>query len=586
MPIRRLPPHLVDRIAAGEVVERPASAVKELVENALDAGARRIRVEVGEAGLGYILVIDDGCGMAPDEMRLAVERHATSKLPDEDLSCIASFGFRGEALAALASVSRLTLESRPAGAEAGWRLVVDSGACVAEGPAGLPRGTRVRVDGLFARVPARRKFLKSPRTETGAIVDAVRRLALASPEVAFTLVHDGRVLLDVPAEPGGFGPVALLARARGLLAGIDDMVPVDLARGPLRLGGLAGLPAAARATPEQQYLFVNRRPVRDRQLTGALRGAYRDRLPADRHAAAILFLDLPPEAVDVNVHPAKTEVRFAAPEEVRGLIVAGVRQALDAAGLVPAPSAGAALAAAFAPLPASAPGVAEPALAYAPGPALAMALPPAARPAPRPAESLPAREEGRFPLGLARAQVAGTYIVAEADDALVLVDQHAAHERLVLEAMRAARAGGAVPAQALLLPVAVPLPADAADRVTAAAPLLATLGLDIERLDGTSVMVRSLPAPLAGADAAALVRDLSDELLADGRPASLEARLDRVMATLACHGSVRAGRALSVSEMNALLRAMEACPAAATCNHGRPTVIRLAKADLARLFGR
>ena len=586
VPIRRLPPHLVDRIAAGEVVERPASAVKELVENALDAGARRIRIDVGAAGLSHILVEDDGCGMVPEDMLLAVERHATSKLADEDLLSIASFGFRGEALAALAAVARLSLESRTAEAASGWRLVVDGGARVAEGPAALARGTRVRVDGLFARVPARLKFLKSARTEAGAILDEVRRLALAAPEVAFTLVHDGRVLLEVAAEPGGFGPAALLARVRALLPGSDDMVPVDLARGDMRLGGLAGLPAAARATASHQYLFVNRRPVRDRALVGALRGAYRDRLAADRHAAALLFLDLPLEQVDVNVHPAKTEVRFRAPEEVRGLIVAGVRRALDSAGLVPAPSAARALETAFVPgLADPAPaGVWELTAAFARPPGAAgLALPPAARPV---AEPTAAVEPPAFPLGVARAQVAGTYIVAEAEDALVLVDQHAAHERLVLEAMRAARAGGTVPSQALLLPVAVALAPDAADRLEAAAPLLAALGLELERMDGGAMMVRALPAPLAGADAVALVRDLAEELAADGRPASLEARLDRVLATIACHGSVRAGRALAVPEMNALLRAMEACPAAATCNHGRPTVIRLAKADLARLFGR
>ncbi|WP_448582541.1 DNA mismatch repair endonuclease MutL [Thermaurantiacus sp.] len=578
VPIRRLPPALVDRIAAGEVVERPASAVKELIENALDAGARRVRVDVAEAGTKHILVEDDGCGMPPADMALAVERHATSKLVDEDLLAISSFGFRGEALAALAAVARLTIESRTAAAESGWRRVVDGGVCVAEGPAALAHGTRVRVDGLFARVPARLKFLRSPRAEAGAILEEVRRLALAAPEVAFTLVLDGRVVLDVAAEPEGASLAALLARVQALLPGMEDMVPVDFARGAMRLSGLAGLPAAARGTPAHQYLFVNRRPVRDRQLMGALRGAYRDRLAADRHAAALLFLDVPSADVDVNVHPAKTEVRFRAPDEVRGLIVAGVRRALDSAGLVAAPTAAVALAAAFVPGAAAA-GVAEPAAAFA-RPALALALPPAGRGMAEGSETVPA-----FPLGVARGQVAGTYIVAEAEDALVLVDQHAAHERLVLEAMRDARGSGALASQALLLPVMVALAPDAADRLEAAAPLLARLGLELERMDGATVMVRALPALLSGADPAALVRDLAEEL-ADGRPAGLDARLDQVLATMACHGSVRAGRALSLAEMNALLRAMEACPAAATCNHGRPTFLRLAKADLARLFGR
>lgn len=591
--IRRLPAHLVDRIAAGEVVERPASAVKELVENALDAGATRIRVEIAEAGLGHIRVADDGCGMDPDALALAVERHATSKLPDEDLLAITSFGFRGEALAALGSVARLALSSRPRDAEAGWRLVVDHGVRAEAGPCACPPGTQIVAEGLFARVPARAKFLKSPRTELAAILDSVRRLALAHPEVGFHLLADGRTLIDVAPEPGPFGPQALVARIRALLPGLADMVPVDLERpgveGPMRLGGLAGLPAAARATSGHQYLFVNRRPVKDRQLVGALRGAYRDRLPADRHASAILFLDLPAQAVDVNVHPAKTEVRFRDGEAVRGLIVSGVRRALDSAGLVPTAAAGLALAAAFRPLP---PPAAPAPLAAAEPAAALLPLGPGARPPdrlaepPLPQSAPPQSAPDSFPLGAARAQLAGTYIVAEAADALLLVDAHAAHERLVLEAMKQARADAPAASQPLLVPAVVALAPDAAARLVAAAPLLLTLGLEVEAMDAGHVLVRSLPAALAGADPQALVRDVADDLAAHDRPASLEARLDQVAATIACHASVRAGRALSLAEMNALLRQMEACPASGTCNHGRPTVIRLDKAALARLFGR
>jgi DNA mismatch repair protein MutL len=592
MPVRRLPPHLVDQIAAGEVVERPASAVKELVENSLDAGARRIRIDLRDGGLGLIRVEDDGGGMVPADMALAVERHATSKLPGDDLLAISSFGFRGEALAALGSVSRLTLESRPRGAGAGWSLAIDHGTRASEGPAGMPAGTVVRIEDLFLRVPARRKFLKSQRTEVAAVADTVRRLAMANPHVALRLVVDGRVLLDVAPESGE-RTVALHARVTALLPDAEDLVPVDLAREGLVLGGLAGLPAASRATADHQYLFVNGRPVRDRQLVGALRGAYRDRLPADRHALAVLFLDLPAHEVDVNVHPAKTEVRFRDPAAVRALIVSGVRRALEAAGIRPAMSAGVAMASAFRPAvqPRFDPG------AYAPAgvaePALGFLAPPSGRPKealpsgavePGPPCTLPHQEA--WPLGVARGQVANTWIVAEAADGLVLVDQHAAHERLVLEAMRAARADAPVASQPLLVPAIVALSPDRVARLAAAAPLLEGFGLEIEAFGDGEVLVRALPALLGAADPVALVRDLADDLAADGGPTSLAARLDRIAATIACHGSVRAGRALSLAEMNALLRQMEAVPASATCNHGRPTAIKLTRADLERLFGR
>ncbi|MFN3592312.1 MAG: DNA mismatch repair endonuclease MutL, partial [Thermaurantiacus sp.] len=410
--IRRLPTHLVDRIAAGEVVERPASVVKELVENALDAGARSIRIELEGAGRSRILVADDGCGMAPDEMRLALERHATSKLPSDDLMAIHSFGFRGEALPAIASVARLTMVSRPAAAVSAWQLVAEPGGAIREAPAAAPQGTRLVIEDLFARVPARAKFLKTDRTEVAAVADAVRRLAMANPAAGFHLSHEGRQLLAVQALPAGGGVEGLLARVRALLPEGVDSVPVDLFRDGFRLGGLAGLPSASRATADQQYLFVNGRPVRDRLLVGALRGAYRDRLPAGRHPLAVLFLDVPTSEVDVNVHPAKTEVRFRDAALVRGLIVSGVRAGLDSETLPASAAAGHALERALAPgLPMAAEphfvpdGVAEPQLAFA--------LPPAARAPTRAAATRDSAPVSSWPLGVARGQIAGTYIVAE-----------------------------------------------------------------------------------------------------------------------------------------------------------------------------
>lgn len=609
MPIRRLPSHLVDRIAAGEVVERPASVVKELVENSLDAGARRIEVHLSGDGTSRLQVIDDGHGMLPDEMRLAIERHATSKLPGDDLLAIASFGFRGEALPAIASVSRFTLESRRPAAESGWRLSLDAGELQFDGPAGLPPGTRITVEGLFARIPARAKFLKAARTEVAAVADSVRRLAMAHPQTGFLLLHDGRRLIDVAAESEG-GIQGLANRVRALLPDGADTVPVDFWRAEegigsgsgrswIRIGGLAGLPAASRATSEQQYLFVNGRPVKDRQLVGALRGAYSERLPSGRHALAALFVDLPQQEVDVNVHPAKTEVRFRDPARVRGSLISAVRHALETAGIRPVAAASTLLADAlaahapiaapnhsfFTPSPApnltSAPGLAEAAPAWVPQgrapDAPLVAMPEAAQ--------APPQFPPQFPLGVARGQVANAYIVAESADSLVLVDQHAAHERLVLEAMRG-RAGPGILSQPLLIPETVVLDATACDRLEAAAPLLAELGLEVERFGGDTMLVRSVPAALGSPRLKALLTDLADELGEGQGPQSLSDRLEHVAATIACHGSVRAGRALSLAEMNALLRQMEAVPASGTCNHGRPTFLRLTKADLEKLFHR
>lgn len=579
MPIRRLPDQLVNQIAAGEVVERPASALKELVENAIDAGARRIAIELAGGGVDYLSVADDGHGMDAAELRLAVERHATSKLPDGDLGAIATLGFRGEALPSIASVARLTLASRTAGGE-GWALVIDHGRTLSDGPAALPPGTRVTVAGLFAQVPARRKFLKSERAELAACVDVVRRLAMATPRVAFDLRHGGRRLL------GAEQAIDLPDRLAALLGRdfADNAVAIDLDRDELRLGGLAGVPTFSRGVADHQFLFVNGRPVRDRLLVGAVRGAYQDLLARDRHPVVALFLDVPADFVDVNVHPAKTEVRFRDAALVRGMVVSGLRRALDAAGHRASTTVAATALAAFAPGP-----VFAEAASYAPGfdapprLALADAAPPWFAPVAR--TEAPAAMNG-YPMGVARAQVAGTYIVAETPDGMILVDQHAAHERLTLERLKRAAAGEGVASQLLLLPQVVDLDPDAAAHVVEHAPAFAALGLDVEGFGPAAVLVRATPAALGAVDAAALVRDLADDLAAFDAGLGLAERLDAVAATMACHGSVRAGRVLSVAEMNALLREMEVTPHSGQCNHGRPTWVKLATSDLEKLFGR
>ena len=589
--IRRLPESLINRIAAGEVVERPASALKELVENAIDAGASQISVRLAEGGLALIEVTDDGCGMRADEIALALERHATSKLPDEAIEMVATLGFRGEALPSIASVARVTIESRAGAAGEAWSRVVDHGVVVSDGPAALPPGTRVRVEDLFGKVPARRKFLRSARSEWAASLDIVRRLALARPDLGFTLEHDGRRALSV--QPGD----TLAARTAQIVARElhDNAVAVDLERGAYHLMGVAGLPTYNRGVADHQYLFVNGRPVKDKLLIGAVRGAYADMLARDRHAVLALFLQVPPEEVDVNVHPAKTEVRFRDPAFVRGMIVSGLRQALMTGDRrsAQAPDAAAMRAwqsepLAAAPAPQSnlfwqggqPPCVSEAGQAWR-GYEAAVMAPPAARAEPA-ADPVPS-----FPLGVARGQVAATYIVAEAEDGLVLVDQHAAHERLVLERLRAAGAGeGAAPAQALLLPEVVELDEPACDRLEEAAAQLAAYGLALERFGPAAMLVRSVPAVLKGGDIEALVRDVADDLAKNGAALLLGERRDLVLATMACHGSVRAGRVLSVAEMNALLREMEVTPRSGQCNHGRPTWIKLAHGDIERLFGR
>ncbi|HJO64842.1 MAG TPA: DNA mismatch repair endonuclease MutL [Sphingomonas sanguinis] len=594
MSIRRLPPHLVNRIAAGEVVERPASALKELVENSIDAGATRIAVAIGQGGIGRIEVADDGCGMSAEDMALALERHCTSKLPDEAIESVATLGFRGEALPSIASVARVTIESRPAGRD-GWGRVVDNGEVLRDGPAAVPPGTRIVVEDLFARVPARRKFLRSPRSEYAACLDTIRRLAMARPDIAFTLEHDGRRVLTVPGGEERPGRVAGLTD-RALA---ENSVAIDWGRDTISLGGVAGLPTFNRGIADHQYLFVNGRPVRDRLLMGAIRGAYAEMLPRDRHAVVALFLDMPPSEVDVNVHPAKTEVRFRDPALIRGMIVSGLRRALDEAGhrsvqrapdsalamwqseSVAAPAATAPVADDWSHATPEA-RVMERQSLFAPRPGFA-APPPLAR---AEAAFAPPPEVRQYPMGVARGQVAKTYIVAEAEDGLVLVDQHAAHERLVLERMRAALTGGRVASQAMLIPEVVELDEPACDRLEARAEELAEFGLDLERFGPTAMLVRSTPALLGQSDPKGLVSDLADELAAFDQALSLRERLDHVAATMACHGSVRAGRILSVAEMNALLREMEVTPHSGQCNHGRPTWVKLQHGDIEKLFGR
>ncbi|GGO90793.1 DNA mismatch repair protein MutL [Stakelama pacifica] len=542
--------------------------------------------------------------MSPSEMALALERHATSKLPDDAIDAVTTLGFRGEALPSIASVARLTLESRVRGEE-GWQRIVDNGTLEREGPAALPPGTRIRVESLFARVPARRKFLRSARSEYAASMDVMRRLAMARPDIAFSVEHDGRRVLSV--QEGETGPERVAALTDRAL--IENSVAIDLERGQMRLGGVASLPTFNRGVADHQYLFVNGRPVKDRLLTGAVRGAYAEMLARDRHAVVALFLDLPVSEVDVNVHPAKTEVRFRDPQLARGLIVSGIRRALDEAGhrsvQRPAESALAAWqteedvrrrqqeeAARSPSFFASPPPPAGWTMPRYEGETLSSV-------ADRRPEYLFAAPQARaetasahvpsgadFPMGVARGQVAKTYIIAEASDGLVIVDQHAAHERLVLERMRAAMAGSGVKAQAMLMPEVIELDESACDRLEARITELAEFGLELERFGPRAMLVRATPAMLGGGDVTGLVTDVADELAAYDQALSLKERLDHVAATMACHGSVRAGRVLSVAEMNALLREMEATPHSGQCNHGRPTWVKLGMADVEKLFGR
>ena len=582
MAIRLLPPVLVNRIAAGEVVERPAAAVKELVENAIDAGASRIEVVLKEGGQALISVADNGAGMTREELSLAVERHCTSKLPDDDLSHIAALGFRGEALPSIGAVSRMRIVSRPAGAANAWEITVEAGDKRAPAPAAHPPGTRVEVRDLFFATPARLKFLKTPRTERDLAVDTVRRLAMAYPTVAFSVTGDDeRVLLRLPPS----------AERRARLAALlgrdfaENSIEIDAERGGFRLSGLAGLPTLNRALPRDQYLVVNGRPVRDKLLVGAVRGAYQDVLARDRHPMVALFLDGPSAEIDVNVHPAKAEVRFRDTGLVRGLIVGALRNALAAAGHRASSTVAAAAVAAFRPGDLHRHGGQAASLRFAfPPPAPSLALAERGNEFLRPGD--PEEPVPEAPLGAARAQLHGTYILAETAKGIVLVDQHAAHERLVYERMKEAIAAHGVARQALLLPEVVELDEALAARLASRAAELTEFGLVLEPFGPGAVVVREVPALLPGLDVAALVRDLADELAEWGDTLALKERIETVCGTLACHTSVRAGRRLSPSEMDALLRQMEATPNSGQCNHGRPTYVALDLADIERLFGR
>ena len=602
--IRRLSEGTINRIAAGEVVERPASAVKELVENALDAGAHHIEIVIGGGGRDLIRVSDDGIGMNAEELALAVERHATSKLRVdeaglEDLHDIATLGFRGEALPSIGAVARLSILSRPKDAESAFRISVEGGRTGPVEPAAGRQGTQIEVRDLFYATPARLKFMKSERAETLAVSDVVKRLAMAHPEVGFTLTSGDRNLLRLEPElPGEAGRLTRL----GAIMGRDfeeNALAIDAMREGIVLTGFAGLPTYNRGTAQLQFLFVNGRPVRDKLIVGAVRGAYADFLARDRHPAVALFVDLDPRDVDVNVHPAKAEVRFRDAGLVRGLIVGALKRALAEAGHRASTTvAGAALgavrpemmapagASAYAPRwpsagPASQSGLAEEAGGWQG--AFAELGGHAAR-----VESVPEAADNTpgLPLGVARGQLHETYVIAQTADGIVIVDQHAAHERLVYERMKKAMAAAGVARQLLLIPEVVDLDEAEAERLVARIPELAELGFVIEGFGAGAVVVREVPAIFGKLDVGGLVRDLADDLSELDEALSLKERLEEVCGTIACHGSVRAGRRLTAEEMNALLREMEATPHSGQCNHGRPTYVELKLSDIERLFGR
>jgi DNA mismatch repair protein MutL len=624
--IRRLPDHLVNQIAAGEVVERPASAVKELAENALDAGARRIDIVLREGGKALISVSDDGMGMDAGQLALAIERHATSKLPDGDLTAIRTFGFRGEALPSIAAVSRLSILSRPKGADHANLIQVDGGIVSPVAPAAGGYGTKVEARDLFFATPARLKFLKTDRTESQRIMDAIERLAMAHPAVSFSVIEDGRSLLKLPGSDADNADLLRL----GAILGRDfqeNSVPLWAERGSMRLSGYIGLPTYHKPTASAQYLFVNGRPVKDKLLVGAVRAAYADYLPRDRHPALALFLIVDPSGLDVNVHPAKTEVRFQDQSLVRGLIVGALKHALAAAGHRASSTLGrdalsSLLASQASPsrpphgpvsfsAPHTIPGIdhnlAETARLYqAPLPLAGSrldaesvgmrpqaradadaALASLARFAPTQDEAKATPPATHYPLGAAVGQLHGLYIVAQTDDGLAIIDQHAAHERLVYERLKRDMLDGVVKRQILLIPEVVELdPADAA-RLEDHSDALAALGLALEGFGGGAVVVRETPALLGvHLPVKALIQDIADELAELGDTHALRERLDAVCSRMACHGSVRAGRALRIDEMNALLRQMEATPHSGQCNHGRPTYIELKLHDIERLFGR
>lgn len=627
MLIRRLDPILIDQIAAGEVIERPAAAVKELVENAIDAGAGRISIVLEKGGRRLIRVTDDGLGMGPDDLALAIERHATSKLPESRLDRIATLGFRGEALPSIGSVARLTITSRarssvsgrassgasssPAsGTSSAFQIRVDGGQVEPVRPIAFAAGTRVEVEDLFHATPARLKFLKGDRAEASAVAQVVRRLAMAHPAVGFQLSGDHLHDLDLVAEPAD---EAGEARRIAAILGAEfreNAVPIKAERGGITLRGLVSLPTFHRATGLDQYMVVNGRPVRDRVLMGALRAAYADSIVSGRHPVVALFLDLHPERVDVNVHPAKLEVRFRDGETVRSLIVAGIRDALALAGHRATSRGGVQLLERFQGHASATPVQPQFSLARPLSFAMPEGLPPLPAHEARSSFSQGFSDHSTAncyhattggesieqqsspiaasppPLGYARAQLHETYIVAQTTDGLVLVDQHAAHERLVYERLKAARAADGIARQPLLIPAVIELDGNALESLLDAVETLEELGLTVEAFGPGAVLVREVPAALAHADIGRMLRDLADQIGEWGGAESFEARRDHVLKTFACHHSIRAGRRMKLEEMDALLREMEATPGSGQCNHGRPTWISLGLADLEKLFGR
>ena len=617
--IRQLPETLINQIAAGEVIERPASALKEIVENAIDAGANRIDIILREGGLGGLSVRDDGHGMDAAGLELAVQRHATSKLPDSDLFQIDSFGFRGEALPSIGSVSRLVITSRPKDSENGMSIEVNQGQITPPKPAASPFGTQVDISEIFASTPARLKFMKSQRTEMGNAVDVVKRLAMAAPHIAFSIKEGARILLQLAARLSADEMAeadiarqhaALKARLSDILgpAFAKEAMEIDAGKPDLKLTGFAGLPTMNRPTTGHIYFFVNGRPVRDRSLIGAIRAGYSDTLPRGRYPIAALFLSLPAEMVDVNVHPAKAEVRFKEAGHVRGLLVSALQHAILTHGQSATAETGQALRQ-FVQRPASPshrhggyqammPRLTETAqnmtfqnMSFqAPQPAHRSddLLPEAPLQAPEisPSDISADAANRAQPMGAARAQFHRTYILAETEEGVVLVDQHAAHERLVMEEMKAHWQAKGVAGQNLLLPEVVELPLDQIDPLLELSDMLADIGLVIEGFGQGAVIVRATPAPLGETDAKALIIDIAEELSQLGSRRSLDEKMEHVLATAACHGSVRAGRSLNGAEMNALLRQMEDTPNSGQCNHGRPTFIRLSLSDIEKLFER
>ena len=577
MRIRRLPEGIANRIAAGEVIERPASVVKELAENAIDAGATRIDIVFRDGGRAFIRVGDNGIGMMPEELDPAVERHATSKLADDDLIDIRTLGFRGEALPSIGAVSRLRIISRAQNSDEGWMIAVEAGRKRAPVPAALGEGTVVEVHDLFFAVPARLKFLRSPRAETAEAADMVRRLALAAPPVAWTFTSEERNLIDVPADAERQDRIARVLGDETA----ENCVTLDVAREGVALSGLVSLPSYHRGQSTQQYFFVNNRPVRDKLLAGAVKGAYADVLMRGRFPVVALFLSCPPEFVDVNVHPAKAEVRFRDPGLVRSLIVGSIKDRLALAGRRTSAALSHETAAVFRP-------EARQSSQALRGVSLAGFAPSgfAEEREPFTHEPAPSHNGEDHPLGAARAQFHENYILAQTGDGIVIVDQHAAHERLVYERMKSELERGGIATQPLLVPEVIDLDPAAVERLAGAADFLARTGLVLEPFGEGAVIVREIPSALVGAGIAALIKDIADDVAELDTSSTIEERINHMLATAACHHSVRSGRRLRPEEMDALLREMERTPNSGHCNHGRPTYIELKLADIERLFGR